>query len=187
MKIKDIIKKQTTIIAIAVILVTLAVIGISYALFFQVNTNTVNQEITAGTLTLTVSFTPSEGEKIEPITTAEGLTSEPINYTVNNGGNLPANYILYIGGTSKNTIPLSSIKYSIDGTSSAVVTSGASITGDDGLTYYQFDSSSLTAGGTSEQKQLRVWVDEDLVSDEINNGNLNLQLYIVSEVNETSS
>ena len=97
MKIKDIIKKQTTIIAIAVILVTIAVIGISYALFFQVNTNTVNQEITAGTLTLKVSFIERENEQIEPITTAEGLTSEPINYTVNNEGNLPAKYILYIG------------------------------------------------------------------------------------------
>ena len=184
MKIKDIIKKQTTIIAIAVILVTIAVIGISYALFFQVNTNTVNQEITAGTLTLKVSFIERENEQIEPITTAEGLTSEPINYTVNNEGNLPAKYILYIGGSSANTIPLSSVKYSIDGTNSAVVTDGASIKGDDGLTYYQFDTSSLTAGSSSAEKQLRVWVDEDLVSDEINNAKLDLQLYIVSEVNE---
>ena len=45
MKIKDIIKKQTTIIAIAVILVTITVIGISYAIFFDVKTNSKDQVI----------------------------------------------------------------------------------------------------------------------------------------------
>ena len=55
MKIKDIIKKQTTIIAIAVILVTITVIGVSYAIFFDVKTNSRDQVITAGTLKLTVS------------------------------------------------------------------------------------------------------------------------------------
>ena len=42
MKIKDIIKKQTTIIAIAVILITIAVIGVSYAIFFDVSSVSYN-------------------------------------------------------------------------------------------------------------------------------------------------
>ena len=54
MKIKDIIKKQTTIIAIAVVLVIITVIGVSYAIFFNVNRNTTDQVITAGNLSVTI-------------------------------------------------------------------------------------------------------------------------------------
>ena len=79
MKIKDIIKKQTTIIAIAVILVTITVIGISYAIFFDVSRNTQDQVITAGNLSVTVSAT--KVSLSEPMSTAEGLASTPITYT----------------------------------------------------------------------------------------------------------
>lgn len=184
MKIKDIIKKQTTIIAIAVILVTIAVIGVSYAIFFNVNKNTDDQVITAGNLELTVSGI-SALTLTEPMTTADGLASNPISYTVvNKDSNLPASYTLYIYAGSGNNIPLSSIKVSTDGSSSTVLSSLTPTISEGGTTYYQIDTGSLAAAANSTTKTLRIWIDEDLVADEINNGNLNLQLYVVSEVDE---
>ena len=185
MKIKDIIKKQTTIIAIAVILVTIAVIGVSYAIFFNVNKNTDDQVITAGNLELTVSGI-SALTLTEPMTTADGLASNPISYTVvNKDSNLPASYTLYIYAGSGNNIPLSSIKVSTDGSSSTVLSSLTPTISEGGTTYYQIDTGSLAAAASSTTtKTLRIWIDEDLVADEINNGNLNLQLYVVSEVDE---
>ncbi len=186
MKIKDIIKKQTTVIAIAVILVVVAAIGVSYAIFFNVNRNTQDQVITAGTLELTVSdFDPLK--LTEPITEAEALASSSnlISYTVKNtDSNLPASYNLYIYSGSGNTIPLSSIKVSTDGSSSTIVSNLTPTILEGGTTYYQIDSGTLEAGASSTTKNLRIWIDEDLVADEIENDNLNLQLYIVSEVDE---
>ena len=189
MKIKDIIKKQTTLIAIAVVLVTITVIGISYAIFFDVKTNTEDQKITAGTLELTVTginaLTLSE-----PMTTAEGLASSPVSYTVvNTDSNLPAAYSLYVYAIGGNNIPLSSIRISTDGdatsgSTSTVLSSISDTLVENGTTYYRIDTGSLNAGVTGTTKYLRIWIDEDLVADEINNGNLDLQLYVVSEVQE---
>ena len=190
MKIKDIIKKQTTLIAIAVILVTIAVIGVSYAIFFNVNRNTDDQVITAGNLELTVTGLTALTLK-EPMTTSEGLASSPASYTVENtDSNLPATYSLYIYAGEGNTIDLSTIRISTDGdgtsgSTSIILTSIADTLVEDGTTYYRIDTGDLGAGASSDtSKYIRIWIDEDLVADEINNGNLNLQLYVVSEVDE---
>lgn len=188
MKIKDIIKKQTTIIAIAVVLVTVAVIGVSYAIFFQVNRNTADQVITAGNLELSINDITALTLSA-PMTTSEGLASTPVSYTVSNTGNLPATYSLYIYAGSGNNIALNKIKISTDGDSSSgststVLSSIADTLVENGTTYYRIASGSLQASGVEPTKYLRLWIDEDLVADEIEGGNLNLQLYIVSEVQE---
>lgn len=191
MKIKDIIKKQTTIIAIAVILVAIAVIGVSYALFFSVNKNTEDQVITAGNLALTVSGLTA-GQISDTMSETEGLASNPITYTVENtNSNLPASYSLYVyggiqeGETQANTIPLESIMFSTDGTTAKkLVDPQTSIQTDNSQTAYLIDSGKIEAGRTAPSKSLRIWIDESLLSSEIDAGNLNLQLYIVSEVDE---
>ena len=81
MKVKDIIKKQTTVIAIAVALVAISVIGVSYAIFFDVKKNTDNQIITAGTLKLTVTGVSALNVS-EPVDQTTGLKSTPVSYTV---------------------------------------------------------------------------------------------------------
>ncbi len=182
MKIKDIIKKQTTIIAIAVILVTITVIGISYAIFFDVSRNTQDQVITAGNLSVTVSAT--KVSLSEPMSTAEGLASTPITYTPSNtSSNLPASYTIYIFADSGNNIDLSTIKVSTDGSTANVLTTLPTMP-ESGTTYYQIDSGTITAGQSGTSKSLRIWIDEDLIPDEINNGNLSLSLLIVGEVQE---
>ena len=184
MKIKDIIKKQTTIIAIAVILVTITVIGISYAIFFDVKTNSKDQVITAGTLKLTVADVNALTLK-EPMSTADG-----VSYTVRNtDSNLPATYSLYVYAGSGNNIPLSSIKISTDGnatsgSTSKTLTSIQETIVEGGTTYYRIDTGNLNAGASGTTKYIRIWIDEELVADEISNGKLNLQLYVVSEVQE---
>ena len=190
MKIKDIIKKQTTIIAIAVILVTIAVIGVSYALFFSVNKNTEDQVITAGNLALTVSGLTAR-QISDTMSETEGLASNPITYTVENtSSNLPASYSLYVyGGLKKgnkpaNTIPLESIMFSTDGTTAKKLVDQDSVQTDNNQTAYLIDSGTIAAGSTDPSKSLRIWIDESLLSSEIDAGNLNLQLYIVSEVDE---
>lgn len=189
MKIKDIIKKQTTIIAIAVILVTITVIGISYAIFFDVKTNSKDQVITAGTLKLTVADVNALTLK-EPMSTADGLKSSPVSYTVRNtDSNLPATYSLYVYAGSGNNIPLSSIKISTDGnatsgSTSKTLTSIQETIVEGGTTYYRIDTGNLNAGASGTTKYIRIWIDEELAADEISNGKLNLQLYVVSEVQE---
>ena len=190
MKIKDIIKKQTTIIAIAVILVTIAVIGVSYALFFSVNKNTEDQVITAGNLALTVSGLTA-GQISDTMSETEGLASNPITYTVENtSSNLPASYSLYVyggleeGDKPANTIPLESIMFSTDGTTAKKLVDQESVQTDNNQTAYLIDSGTIAAGSTDPSKSLRIWIDESLLSSEIDAGDLNLQLYIVSEVDE---
>ena len=190
MKIKDIIKKQTTIIAIAVILVTIAVIGVSYALFFSVNKNKEDQVITAGNLALTVSGLTA-GQISDTMSETEGLASNPITYTVENtSSNLPASYSLYVyGGLEEegkpaNTIPLESIMFSTDGTTAKKLVDQESVQTDNNQTAYLIDSGTIAAKSTDPSKSLRIWIDESLLSSEIDAGNLNLQLYIVSEVDE---
>ena len=189
MKVKDIIKKQTTIVALAVVLVAIAVIGVSYAIFFDVKTNSSNQVITAGTLKLTVSDI-SALQLSEPISTSAGLTSTPVSYTVKNtDSNLPATYSIYIYADSTNTMDLSKIKISYDGNSTSGSTSVvlSSITDtftENGNTYFKINSGSLAAGATGSTNYIRIWVDEDLVTDELTDVTLSLNMYIISEVQE---
>lgn len=189
MKVKDIIKKQTTVIAIAVALVAITVIGVSYAIFFDVKKNTDNQIITAGTLKLTVTGVSALNVS-EPVDNTTGLKSAPVSYTVKNtDSNLPATYNIYIYANTENTMDISKIKISTDGNDSAGSTANA-LSGitptftENGKTYFQIDSGTLAAGASGSTKYVRVWIDEDSISDEITDKKVDLSMYIVSEVQE---
>lgn len=189
MKVKDIIKKQTTIVALAIVLVAIAIIGVSYAIFFDVKTNSNNQVITAGTLRLTVSGINAL-QLSEPMSTSAGLVSTPVSYTVKNtDSNLPAAYSIYIYADSSNTIDLSKIKVSLDGNSSSgstsqVLSSIADTFTENGHTYFKISSGDLAAGASGTTNYVRVWVDEDLITDEISEVTVSLSMYIISEVKE---
>lgn len=189
MKVKDIIKKQTTVVAIAVVLVAITVIGVSYAIFFDVKTNSENQVITAGTLKLTISDITALSLN-NPIGTSTGLASSPVSYTVKNtDSNLPAAYSIYIYANSNNTIEPSKIKVSLDGdgTSGKTALVLSSITDtftENGTTYYKINSGNLAAGASGTTNYIRLWVDEDLIADDISSVTVSLNMYIVSEVQE---
>jgi len=189
MKIKDIIKKQTTVIALAVVLVAVALIGVSYAIFFDVKTNSSNQVITAGTLRLTVSGINAL-QLSEPTNTSSGLSSAPVSYTVKNtDSNLPASYSIYVYADSSNAMDISKIKISTDGnatsgSTSVVLSSITDTFTENGKTYFKISSGNLAAGASGSTNYLRIWVDEELITDEINNVAISLNMYIISEVQE---
>lgn len=182
MKVKDIIKKQTTIIALAVIVVTVAVIGISYSVFFDVKTNSQNQVITAGNLKMEI--TAQAVTISEAISTSDGLAQSGITFTPKNTGDIDANYSLYIGANSDNVIDLNFVKYSLDGTTSNILTSITDTLSENGSTYYKIDSGVVTANSTGTQKNIKIWVDDELATDAIDGQAVGLDFYVVSEVNE---
>lgn len=101
MNYKALIKKQSTIIAIAVICLTVATIGVSYALFFQVETNSENQVVTAGTLNVEYGSASKAitAKELIPMSDEEALASETMTGTIyiENTGTLPSYYELKIG------------------------------------------------------------------------------------------
>ena len=101
MNYKSIIKRQSTMIIVAVICLTLATIGISYALFFQVETNTNNQIVEAGTLNIQYGAGSSAitATELLPMTDEEALASSTMTGTIyiENAGTLPANYEVKLG------------------------------------------------------------------------------------------
>ena len=92
----SIFKKETKLASYIIICLTLVVIGISYALFFKVGSNSENQEVVAGTFT----FTYEQGTEITntgntscflPMNADEaGLVSSDCDYvfSVKNTGSL---------------------------------------------------------------------------------------------------
>ena len=51
-------------------------------------------------------------------------------------------------------------------------------------TYFKIDSGSVAAGASGTTKYIRVWVDEDLIADELKDITVSLNMYIISEVQE---
>jgi len=101
MNYKAMIKKQTMVILVAVICLTIATVGASYALFFQVETNSNNQVVTAGSLD--VSYTSGSSSiaatELVPMSDEEALSSDTMTGTiyVENKGTLPADYEVALG------------------------------------------------------------------------------------------
>lgn len=180
MKVKDIIKKQTTVIAIAVIMITITVIGVSYSVFFDVKKNSQNQVITAGDLSMEI-VKDSDLTMNEPVSESK---AKEVNYTLSNKGSLNALYDLYIYKSDANTVDFSFIKYSINGSTPAVLSTITDVLDDGGKRYYKIDSGTLNVGESKNQK-IKVWVDEDLVTDSVDGKTIDLWFYITSEVKES--
>ncbi len=95
------IKKHGIIILVCVICSVLLVAGTSYALFFQVNTNTENQVVKTGKLAVTYDQDSSKISisRLGRVTDEEALQNDLYSSKVKikNTGSLPANYVLKIG------------------------------------------------------------------------------------------
>ncbi|MBE6154667.1 MAG: hypothetical protein E7163_03760 [Firmicutes bacterium] len=191
MKIKDILKNQTTVVAIAIVLVALTLTGVSYAIFFDVKANTKNQVITAGTLKLIISATEEEltnidGDSLVMINDV-GISSSPIaTYTVNHTeeSTLPASYTIYLDIQNENILDY--VKLSIDEEEYFGITdlSENDILTVDNNTYYKIDSNTLQPGVTGTTTELRLWLDEDMITQDIKEETVTINLYIISEVAE---
>lgn len=105
MNYKKIFKRETKVIVYVVIALTLVVVGTSYALFLQVNNNTNNQVVQAGTLTVTYSGgnmisvdETSNNNCLLPQSDSDGAGSGGCKFTlsITNTGTLPMQYNLLI-------------------------------------------------------------------------------------------
>ena len=100
---KNIFQREMKLASYIIICVTIVVISLSYAIFFQVNENSANQEVIAGDLT----FTYTNGGEITdatevcflPMTEEESTlyTGEcSYRFSVRNTGSIKANYTIKI-------------------------------------------------------------------------------------------
>ena len=115
---KNIFKREMKLASYIVICVTIVVISLSYAMFFQVNENSSNQEVIAGDLT----FTYTNGGEItdasnsmcfSPMTNEEASlhTSEcSYKFSVRNTGSLKASYTIKVLAKDANTVELNKVK-----------------------------------------------------------------------------
>ena len=115
---KNIFQRETKLATYIIACCTILVLGISYAVFFQVNQNSNNQVVEAGDLT----FTYQDGNQItnandnfcfEPMSDDEaGLYGSECTYqfSVQNTGSLMGSYTLTLNATESNTAPSTQIK-----------------------------------------------------------------------------
>ncbi len=105
MNYNKILKRETKVIAYVVVCLTLAVMGVSYALFLQVNHNTKNQVVNAGSLEITYSqgnmiTVDEDAEKncLMPQSDEEGSKTGGCKFelSITNKGTLPVQYNLLI-------------------------------------------------------------------------------------------
>ncbi len=116
-KVGTILKNETKVIAYVVICLVIIVLGVSYALFFEVKGNEKNQIVKAGTL----EFTYVNGSQLTskdnadcfiPMTLEQAKNRSECEYKVgiHNSGTLPGNYNLKLVAGSTNNVDLSKLK-----------------------------------------------------------------------------
>ena len=178
---KNIFQRETKLATYIIACCTILVLGISYAVFFQVNQNSNNQVVEAGDLT----FTYQDGNQItnasdnfcfEPMSDDEAnLYGSECSYqfSVQNTGSLMGSYSLNLTANSGNTAPASQIKVILKKqnasgvleTVSGYPTTLSSISNGSLLTNAQINT------GESIVYSIQLYVDESTVTDpNVNNG-----------------
>ncbi len=115
---KNIFKREMKLASYMIICLTIVVISLSYAMFFQVNENTTNQEVIAGELKFTYTdgsliTSQANNECFFPTNELEAnINTNTCSYTfsVTNTGTLSASYTLKLLPTETNTMDDSKIK-----------------------------------------------------------------------------
>ena len=208
MNYKHNIKKQSYIIAISAILLALVITGTSYALFFQVDSNSKNQIVETGSLSVTygANSTAITATELVPMTDTEALESSTLVSTVyiENKGTLPAEYVIKIGndvdsfqkrdGYSAEDKLLSHdyIKVAVYQNGEMIISpttlSTLKVAADDNTMYDLFSGklNVLTTGESTETFAIKVWVSneapEDIIGDFVY-----LKVDVTSTVDEFST
>lgn len=115
---KNIFQRETKLATYIIVCCTILVLGISYAVFFQVNQNSNNQVVEAGDLTFTYQdgnqiTSSSKSSCFEPMSDDEaGLYSSNCAYqfSVQNTGTLMGSYTLTLTANSGNSAPADQVK-----------------------------------------------------------------------------
>lgn len=186
MNYKNIFKRETKVIAYVVICLTLVVIGTSYALFLQVNNNTNNQVVTAGSLTVTysggntVTVDDSDSNCLTPQSDTDGSGSGGCKFTlsITNTGTLPMQYDLLIYNNTADapngvtfldhSLVRHSLKkqYTVANTNETVTAAAAlSTLANYNSTEKRILETSVIEAGETITFALNVWIDESASAD----------------------
>ncbi len=194
MNINNVIKKQTTVIALTVIGICIGLLGISYAIFFKVDDSTNVQTVSSGSLV--VQF--GEGSKITtemlPQTDSEGMATSGYSFSVTNKGSIDMLYDIFIyndpdaSNDFNNTmLPHQYIKVSIDGSDPVLLSeledSGVTVTSDSNYSSYNLTGENnikrivgkdifVRAAGSGKDVNthiIKLWITEDAPTSIIGN------------------
>ena len=203
MNYKGIIKKQTFIMSVSIIVMALILIGTSYALFSNSN-NSNPQSVTSGTLIVsyngttitTVGGTDGGGNllEIQPIdeTTVNGQT--PYTIKVNNTGTLALKYNIILYTDTTNTLPHSyyAFKYKVNGsyTTKAAITTlpkvDPTVTNMNEIRYKLTSQPFVLNAGAEATHELYVWIDEATADDSVSDKIANIKIVVEGEATDNT-
>ena len=112
MNYKDIIKRQSLIIVISIVVMSVILLGTSYAIFNQADSSTNNQVVTSGTLVIDYSLSDSQALISGDVVPEDIDTGFKIR--INNTGTLPMEYNILLYTTDTNEVAHSNIKVQLD-------------------------------------------------------------------------
>lgn len=164
MNYKDIIKKQSFIITISVIVMGVILIGTSFALFNSSSKSTTTQVITGGTFNLDYSSSVIETQTGDIIPLSE--SDAPIyQLKVKNNGNLDSDYNIIIYTTATNEVDHSNIMVKIGSEtaktlSSLTKTKATAAETDKNKIRYILSKQTVNASQTNTS-DIKVWIKED--------------------------
>ena len=170
----NVLKRQTTIIALCVIGLCIGVLGVSYAVFFKVDSSK-TQVVTSGDLTIQFdTSTPAITTANLPQSAYEGQNNV-YTFSVTNKGSLDMNYDIYIyndpdAAGSGTPIPHEFLQVKLDNQEAKPLSEYAlePPDGNEATAKRQINLSDLIvkAKGAADQKDvathnIRIWIDED--------------------------
>lgn len=209
MDFKNIVKKQSAIIAVSVIGLSLILLGTSYALFFKVDKSSEKQVVKTGNLTFTSSTGTQLTADLSPVDTTTGQGTTGYTFTVTNNGTLPASYNLVIyndpsvyttDALKETSVPFENIYVSVDGGTPSLISElpldSDSQSISTSVSYYEHQikrviKSGLTLAGKtnnvtdSRNHTVRVWIKEDAEEEGVSGARVALKVDAVGVVNES--
>ena len=191
-KLKLVIDRQTIMIIGIVIVLTAVLVGVSFALFTQVDKNTTNQIVSSGTLTVNYVEGNIISGVLMPMSNAAGLATTGYSFTIQNTGTLPADYAIKIrnnvgsGIDSSNYLAHNQIYVSFNNGTPVLLSSVAkenpAITDENAVAYVLLRNTGAFEIGASATYNVKVWIRSD-ISDTLIGKKINLVLEVESTVN----
>ena len=162
MNYQNILKKQTSIILVSVIVMVLIILGVSYSLFMQVDESNQVQVVESGTLVLSSTKGNTITTNNLPLSDAEGLGNEGYTFSVQNKGTLGYLYNLYVNNkASSNPLEYEYIKISFDD-GPAIKLSELEVDSEKGIILLANDYiAPANTEGDVKTHNIKVWIDED--------------------------
>ena len=181
MNYKYVIKRQSFIITISILIMTVFLIGTTYALFNQLDKSDNNQVVTLGTLIINYSTASTTAQgNINP-TSEENATGYNIN--LQNNGTLPMEYNIIVYTDSDNEVSHDLIKVKLDEDAEVYLSELEKIdetkTGNESRYIIGTDTiAEKNASGDSKNYIIKTWIDDTLADNTINNKKISVKVKI---------